>query len=258
MSGIDVERSDRGVATIWLSNPKHLNALSDAMIVGLCEEMPRLAGDAACRAIVLRGRGGVYCAGRDLGDLKALQSASADAVARMYGHMRTLNEVIYYSPVPVISVVERYALGIATMLVSWSDIALAEEDALLGYPEVQHGITPYGAIPTMLNTMNQKAMFDLLITGRKVSSLEAQRMGIVSRVVPAAELSNELDGILDDIFRGSATAIRKSKEFVRECEALGYRQGIAAAADRHIAGIGMPEMRAGVAAFVDRQKAKRS
>src|SRR5262249_25078073 len=157
----------------------------------------------------------------------------------------------------VISVIERYALGIATMLASWSDIALAEESALFGYPEVQHGITPYGAIPTMLNTMNQKAMLDLLITGRRVSAAEAQRMGIVSRVVPAGQLARELDGVLDDIFRGSAAAIRKSKQFVRECEALTYRQGIAIAADKHIAGIGMPEMREGVAAFVDR-KAKRS
>src|SRR5262249_55217410 len=139
----------------------------------------------------------------------------------------------------------------------WSDIALAEDGALLGYPEVQHGITPYGAIPTMLNTMSQKAMLDLLLTGRKVSAGEALRMGILSRVVPAGELSKELDGVLDDIFRGSAAAIRKSKQFVRECETLTYRQGIAAAADKHILGIGMPEMREGVAAFVDK-KAKRS
>ena len=257
MSGIEVERDDRGVATIWLSNPKHLNALSDAMIVALADQMPRLAEDATCRAIVLRGRGGVYCAGRDLGDLKALQSAGTDAVARMYSSIRMMNEAIYFSPLPVISVIERYALGIATMLASWSDIVLAEEGALFGYPEVQHGITPYGAVPTMLNTMNQKAMLDLLITGRRVSAAEAQRMGIVSRVVPASQLAGELESVLDDIFRGSAAAIRKSKQFVRECEALTYPQGIAVAADKHIAGIGMPEMREGVAAFVDR-KAKRS
>ena len=60
MSEIQVERSDRGVATVWLSNPKHLNALSNSMIIGLCEELPRLADDTACRAIVMRGRGGVF------------------------------------------------------------------------------------------------------------------------------------------------------------------------------------------------------
>ena len=258
MNGIEVERSDRGVATVWLSNEKHLNALSDSMIVGLCEEFPRLADDVTCRAIVMRGRGGVYCAGRELGDVKALQGAGPGAVERMYGYMRTMNEVIYHSPHPVISVIERYALGIATMLVSWSDIALTEDGALFGYPEVRHGITPYGAVPTMLNTMNQKAMLDLLLTGRKIAAAEALRMGIVSRVVAADRLSAELDTVLEDLLRGSTAAIRKSKQFARECETLTYGQGIAAAADRHILGVGMPEMREGIAAFLDKQKARRS
>ena len=258
MSGIEVEVGDRGVATIWLNNPKHLNALTDSMIIGLCEELPRLADDESCRAIVLRGRGGVYCAGRELGDVKALQNAGLDAVERMYGYMRKMNEVIYDSPHPVVSVVERYALGIATMLVSWSDIALAEDGALFGYPEVHHGITPYGAVPTMLNTMSRKAMLDLLLTGRKISATEALRMGIVSRVVPAAQLPAELDGVLADLFRGSSAAIRKSKEFVRECETLTYREAIAVAAERHAFGVGTPEMREGIAAFLDKRKATRS
>ena len=256
MSEIQVERSDRGVATVWLNNPKHLNALSDAMIIGLCEELPRLADDESCRAIVLRGRGGVFCAGRELRDVKALQGAGLDAVARMYGYMQKMNEVIYYSPHPVISIIEKYAFGIATMLVSWSDIALAEEGAMLGYPEVHHGITPYGAVPTMLNTMNQKAMLDLLLTGRRIGAAEAVRLGILTRAVPANQLTGELDRVLEDIFRGSAGAIRRSKAFVRECETLTYQQGIVAATDKSIQGIGVPDMQKGVAAFLDKQKAK--
>jgi methylglutaconyl-CoA hydratase len=256
VSEIQVERSDQGVATVWLCNPKHLNALSNAMIIGLCEELPRLADDMTCRAIVLRGRGGVFCAGRELGDVKALQGGDLDAVEKMYGYMQKMNEVIYYSPHPAISVVEKYAFGIATMLVSWSDIALAEEGAMFGYPEVHHGITPYGAVPTMLNTMNQKALLDRLLTGRKISATEALRLGILTRAVPADQLTSALDLVLQDIFRGSAAAIRRSKKFVRECETLTYQQGIAAATDKSILGIGSPEMRKGIAAFLDKQKAK--
>jgi enoyl-CoA hydratase/carnithine racemase len=258
MGGIEVERADQGVATIWLSNPKHLNALSNAMVIGLCEQMPRLAADESCRAIVLRGRGGVFCAGRELEDLRALQAADADAIKTMYGYMQKMNEVIYYSPQPVIGVIEKYALGIATMLASWTDIALAEEGAMLGYPEVHHGITPYGAIPTMLNTMNQKAVMDLLLTGRKIKADEALRLGILTRVVPADQLTAELNSVLELLFRGSAAAIRKSKQFVRQCETLTYQEGIAAATEQHILGIGMPEMRQGIAAFLDKRKASGS
>jgi enoyl-CoA hydratase/carnithine racemase len=256
VSELEIERSDQGVATVWLNNPPHLNALSDAMIIGLCEALPRLADDLTCRAIVLRGRGGVFCAGRELRDVKALQRGEADAVARMYGYMRKMNEVIYYSPHPVISVVERYALGIASMLVTWSDIALAEDGAVLGYPEVHHGITPYGAIPTMLNAMSQKAMLDLLLTGRRVSAAEAVRLGLLTRAVPADRLTAELDDVLHHLFRGSADAIRRSKQFVRECETLSYREAMAAATERHVAGTGLPEISKGIAAFLDKQEAQ--
>jgi enoyl-CoA hydratase/carnithine racemase len=227
------------------------------MIIGLCEEMPRLADDANCRAIVLRGRGGVFCAGRELRDVKALQGGGVDAVARMYGYMQKMNEVIYFSPHPVISVIEKYAFGIATMLVSWSDIALAEEGAMLGYPEVHHGITPYGAVPTLLNTRSQKARLDLLFTGRRIGAAEAVRLGILTRAVARDQLMGELDRVLEDIFRGSAGAIRRSKAFVRECEELTYRQGIVAATDKSIQGITLPEMREGIDAFLVKQKAKR-
>lgn len=258
MSQIEVEADGRGVVTLWLSNPRRLNALGDAMVIGLCEEMGRLAEDDACRAVVLRGRDGVFCAGRDLGDLRALQSAGPEAARRMYGYMERMNEAIYYSPHPVIGVVERYALGIATMLVSWTDIAIAEENAQLGYPEVRHGITPYGAVPTMLNTLGRKATMDLLLTGRRITAIEAVRLGILTRAVAADRLESEVESVIADLLGGNAEAIRKSKRFVRQCETLTYRQGIEAATDKAILGIGMPEMREGVAAFVDRPREKDS
>jgi enoyl-CoA hydratase/carnithine racemase len=251
---IETERDDRGVVTLWLNNPTRLNALSNRMVVGLCEAMAQLAEDQTCRAIVLRGRGGVFCAGRDLVDLQALQSAGPEDVARMYAYMQRMNEVIYHSPCPTISVVERYAFGIATMIVTWTDIALAEEGALLGYPEVHHGITPYGAVPTMLNAMSQKAMLDLLLTGRRIDAAEAIRLGIVTRAVPAERLSEHLDSVLADLLRGSAAAIARSKQFVRQCETLTYQQGIEAATDKAILGIGAPEMRQGLAGFLERRR----
>ena len=255
MSGVEVERGAQGVATVWLSNPGRLNALSNKMVIGLGEELPRLAADETCRAIVLRGRGGVFCAGRDLTDLKALQASDAAAIKAMYGHMQKMNEVIYYSPQPVISVIERYAFGIATMIATWTDIALAEENAQLGYPEVHHGITPYGAVPTLLNSMNQKAMMDLLLTGRRIKAEEAVRLGILTRAVPADRLDAELNDVLEHLSRGSAAAIRKSKQFVRDCEILTYQQGINAATEKHIHGLANPETKAGLAAFADKKKA---
>jgi enoyl-CoA hydratase/carnithine racemase len=254
MTGIEIEQGGHGAVTVWLANPGHYNALTNDMIVGLVAAFARLAEDPGCRVVVLRGRGGVFCAGRELRDVKELQSAPRSEVERMYRAMEAMNHAIYDAPQPVVAVVEKFAFGIASMLVSWSDIAIAEDNAQLGYPEVQHGITPYGAVPTMLNTMSQKALLDLLLTGRKVSAAEALRLGLLSRCVPAAKLESELHDVLADLARGSAEAIRRSKRFVRECESHSYREGIAAATAKAIENIGSADLAKGLAAFVDKKK----
>lgn len=258
MGQAHLERDEHGVATVWLDNPGRLNALSDAMVVGLADALTELAGDAGCRAVVVRGRSGVFCAGRDLKDLKALQSADDAAVVAMYGHMQRMNEAVYYAPMPTIGVVERYALGIGTMIATWTDITIAEETALFGYPEVHHGITPYGAVPTLLNTMPQKALFDLLLTGRRIDARQAQRLGIVTRAVPADRLDAELEATLADLAKGSPAAIRKSKQFVRECEGAAYRDCLTVATEKAIQGIRSPELRDGLAAFAARKPQART
>jgi enoyl-CoA hydratase/carnithine racemase len=184
-----------------------------------------------------------------------MQQAAPAEIAKVYGSLQALNEAVYFSPHPVIAVVERYAFGIATMLVSWCDIALSEDMALFGYPEVHHGITPYGAVPTMLNTMNQKAMLDLLLTGRRIDAAEALRLGILTRVASAERLEAELEDVVGYLLRGSPAAIRRSKAFVRQCETLSYREGIDAATDRAIDALGAPELRKGLAAFLAKREA---
>jgi enoyl-CoA hydratase/carnithine racemase len=169
-----------------------------------------------------------------------------------------MNEAVYYAPMPTIGVVERYALGIGTMIATWTDITLAEETALFGYPEVHHGITPYGAVPTLLNTMSQKALFDLLLTGRRIDAREAQTLGIVTRAVPADHLDAELAATLAALGKGSPAAIRKSKQFVRECEGTAYRDGLTVATEKAIQGIRSPELREGLAAFAGRKPQART
>jgi enoyl-CoA hydratase/carnithine racemase len=110
-------------------------------------------------------------------------------------------------------------------------------------------------VPTMLNSMNQKAMMDLLLTGRRIRAEEAVRLGIITRAVPPARLDAELNEVLEHLSRGSAAAIRKSKQFVRDCETLTYREGIKAATEKHIHGLANPETKAGLAAFADKRKA---
>ena len=255
MGRIDTERDGRGIVTLWLDNPGRKNALSNAMVAGLCDAFAAITLDGEARAVVLRGRGGVFCAGRDLNDLLALQSASQAEIARMYDLMELMNRAVLDCPLPVIAVVEGYALGIATMIVSWTDIAIGTETAVLGYPEVRHGIVPYGAVPTMLRWMPHKSVMDLLLSGRRIDGTEALRLGILSQAVPPDEVGARLDGTLDDILAGSRAAQIGIKRFARTCETLSYDAGIAAATRSAKAGTRRDSgAGAAMAAFLDRGK----
>ena len=250
MSGIDIDRDERGRVTLWLSNPARRNALSNVMVRQLCEAMAALAGDDTCRVVVLRGRDGVFCAGRDLHDLGELQKAPPAEVERMYDLMEEMNRSIYFSPRPVVAVVERYAYGIAAMLAAWADIAIAEDTATFGYPEVRRGIVPFGAAPTMLKTMSQRAIMDLILTGRRVTAAEAVQLGLITRTVPSDALDAALDATVEDLMAGDPTAIAGIKTFVRECEALSYDQGIRAATARAKAGTGNSAISNGIGSFL--------
>lgn len=254
MSGtIAIDRDPNGIGTIWIDNPDHRNALNNSLIDQLIEAFGSLSADDGCRAIVLRGRGGIFCAGRELRDLIALHQSSLDVVEATYQRLRRLNEAIYYSPKPTVCVIEKYAFGAGATIVSWCDIAIAEADAMMSYPEVHHGITPAPAVMAMLRGLTRKATMDLLLTGRRVTMTEAHQLGLVTRVVAGTDLERELADVLQSIRRGSPAAIRRTKEFIWQCEDASHRSGMASAVDSISAGLLSPEARDGIGAFLEKR-----
>src|SRR5262245_20275154 len=120
MSGkIDLERVDNGVATLWINNPAHRNALNNSLIEALTGYYRVLASDPACRVIVVRGRDGIFCAGRELRDLRALQDADNATIVATYEKLRALNEAVWFCPKPTVAVIEKYAFGAGATLSSW-------------------------------------------------------------------------------------------------------------------------------------------
>ena len=194
MSGrIAVEVHERGVRTVWIDNPDHLNAMNNQLIEDLIQAFDEASHDADCRVVILRGRRGLLCAGRELRDLKALTDASLDQITGAYLRLKRLNEAMYFCSRPTICVVERYTFGLGATLVSWCDMAVAESEALIAYPEVHHGIVPAPVVMALVRGLPRKFAMDLLMTGRRVRMDEALRIGLVSRCVPTAQLDDEVD-----------------------------------------------------------------
>lgn len=255
MSGsIVIERGDDGVVTLCIDNPAHRNALSNAMIAELTRAFREVAGDRACRAVVLKGSGGMFCAGREINDIRALQGAGMDVLNDAYAKLLELNEAAYYCPRPVVAVLERYALGAGIMLAGWADIALAEEGCLIGYPEVKIGLPPTQTTIQLIRSINRKAAVELLLTGRNIRAPEAAALGLITRAVPADRLASEVDAVVDALKAGSPEAITRTKQMIWKTEDADYRSAIATGVDVISVAAATASAREGIAAFVEKRK----
>jgi methylglutaconyl-CoA hydratase len=253
MSGkIDLEL-DGGVATLWIDNLAHRNALNNALIDALTDHLRNLSANPGCRIIVVRGRGGIFCAGRELRDLRALQDADNATIVATYQKLKALNEAVLFCPKPTVAVVQKYAFGAGATLSSWCDITLSEEDALFAYPEVHHGFPPSPALMALFFAVGRKKAMELVLTGRRIDAREADRIGLITKAVPAASLEQELRQLQDGLLRSGPDAVKRTKEFVWHSDEAGHRAAMTSAVDSISLGLASPQAREGIAAFFDKR-----
>jgi methylglutaconyl-CoA hydratase len=250
---IDLEMRDDGIAILWINNPEHRNAFNDKMIQSMIEQLRSLDDDEACRVIALRGRDGILCAGRELRELRKLADASLEVVTANYEKLHVLNTLLSYGSKPTVAIVERYAFGAGATLTSWCDIAIAEEGAQIGYPEVQHGFAPSPAVKALLNSVGEKKAMDLILTGRRILAPEAERIGLLSRVVPADQLDNEVEQLFAGLLRAGPMAQEKTRAFVRKCSGMTERVAMATAVDNISVSLCTPQAREGITAFFEKR-----
>lgn len=252
--GIQVERGERGVLTFRINNPAHRNAMNNDMIASLTAAFKAAAEDRDCRVVVLRGASGIFCAGREINDIQALQGAGMDVLNAAYARLLELNLAAYYCPKPVVAVLERYALGAGIMIAGWSDIALAEEDCLIGYPEVKIGLPPTQTTIQLIRGVNRKAAMELLLTARNIRAPEAARLGLITRAVPAAALQGEVDAVLEALLAASPEAVTRTKQLVWKTEDADYRSAINTGVDVISVAAATASAHEGITAFIEKRK----
>lgn len=248
------ERRADGVAVLTLDNPAHRNALNDGMIEAIIAAFRALAQDASCRAILLRGAGGMFCAGREIGNLLALQDAGMEAIHAAYHRLRELNEAIYYCPKPVVAALDRYALGAGIMLATIADIAIAAEDCLIGYPEVKLGIPPTQTTIALVRGVHRKTVMDLVLTARNLRGAEAARLGLVTRAVAPDMLWADVDATLAMLVANGPGAMARTKELVWKTEDSDHRSALSVGTDVISVAVATAEAREGVAAFLAKRR----
>lgn len=212
---------DGPVARITIDRPERLNALSFQVMGELEEAFGTARADDAVRVVVLTGAGEkAFCAGADLGGIGSNQGPAAMHEAR--GRVAGLFRQLWALGKPTIARVRGYCLAGGFGLALACDVVIAADDATFGTPEVDVGLWPYQISVPLLRSMPPKKVLELMMTGRRVKADEADRIGFVNRVVPAAELDAAVEELAATLAAKSPLVLRWGRDsFYRVLDMAG-------------------------------------
>jgi methylglutaconyl-CoA hydratase len=209
--------------------------------------------DGQVRVVQLSADGDDFCVGTDL---KALSSAlgatseanreDAEAFGRVLLGIRALMK-------PVVCSVHGRALGAGAGLATACDLVLAHQDAEFGYPEVRFGSVPAVVMTLLRRTVGEKHAADLVLTGRVITADEAERIGLVSRVLPAASYEQDVAAVLAGMARSPSTSLALTKWLLYKLDALSFDDGVAAGVVTDVEARATTEYREGVRRMADQE-----
>lgn len=249
---ISVERRDE-IAIVSLNRPEKLNAISRAMLRQLTEIFKTFADDTSLRAIILTGAGDkAFSAGTDLAELIEVPAEHAREVAD--GGQQLCNDV-ENCPVPVIAAINGIAAGAGCELALASHLRIASPNASFSLPEIKLGIIPgYGGTQRLAREVGQGRALEIMLTARTVPSEEALRIGLISRLAPAAGLLPEAISLANEIAALAPLAIRACLQAVTKGTELPLHEGLALEADLFASLFATQDMREGTRAFLEKRK----
>ncbi len=217
---ITVEREEN-VAIVTVNRPAVLNALNDATIRELTAAFDEIGADENVKAVVVTGAGGkAFVAGADINELRALKTMDESYKKLKEGH--DLLRKIERLPQPVIMAINGFALGGGCELAMSGDIRIAADTARIGLPEITLGILPgYGGTQRLPRLVGKSMAKLMMLTGDHIDAQEALRIGLVDKVVPAAELIPAVKALSQKLAGRAPVALRSGKNIVNvgmECD----------------------------------------
>lgn len=246
-----------GVATLTLSRPEARNALSDTMKAELADVVPRLAADAAVRAVVLAGAGGVFCAG---GDLRAMEAVRAQMTGeRWRERMRSLHPLVralIELDKPLIAAVDGAAFGAGFSLALMADFVLASPAARFCLSFMRVGLVPdFAAMYTLPRVVGVQRAKELMLSAREVGADEALALGLVMEVQPADALLARAQALARSFNGASPLAVSLIKGEAGMALATDLRTLLAREADQQAQCFETEAHRGAVQRFLARQPA---
>jgi methylglutaconyl-CoA hydratase len=249
MSTLHIQ-DDGLIRTITLNRPERRNALTPEMQ----DELIAAFTAARSRVVLLAGAGESFCAGLDLEVLKQMAELSpeqhrveAERTARMF-------RALWECDVPTIAVVHGAAMAGGTGLATLCDFTLAAPEAQFGYTEACIGFVPALVSAYLSIQVGDKLARSLLLTARRFSAEEALRMGLVTELVPRADLPVRAQALAAELLALSPESLRATKRLLRSQQAAALDSSLALAMEANAASRQTADFREGVASFVEKRK----
>ena len=210
---IETERRGK-VAWVWLNRPEAHNALSPELGAALLESMDALARDAACRVVVLGGRGPSFCAGADIATMKASANATFDenlADAERFGAWFA---AVAEFPKPVVARLHGGVYGGGVGFCCAADIAVASADAKFGLTESRLGIIPGLISPYVIRRLGDARARELMLTGERFGADQAVHVGLIHHMTPEAGLDAKVEERVTELLKGGPAAQARIKKLL--------------------------------------------
>jgi enoyl-CoA hydratase len=247
-----LERRD-SIGLVTLNRPSALNALSNSVLAGLADTLDELDRDESIRVIVLTGGAKVFAAGADLKQLAEALDVDGrlqEFLTTRFGYWDRVRAI----RVPIIGAVAGYALGAGCELALSCDLLVAAESARFGQPELNVGLVPgAGGTQRMARIAGKATAMELVLTGRTLTAYEAERRGIVNRVVPAEVLLDEAVALAREVASKPPLSVRAAKESVLKAFEVPLREGLELERASLQSILQTEDAREGIAAFLEKR-----
>jgi enoyl-CoA hydratase len=245
------------VLVVRMNRPEAKNALSPEMLVGMADAWDRIDSDPEIRCAILTGSSEVFCAGADLKAMNDSQNQS-DAAQRMRSDAGLAWKALlrhHRLTKPLIAAVEGYAVAGGTEILQATDIRVAGESAKFGVVEVTRALFPLGGSTVRLRRQIPftKAM-ELLLTGDTISAAEAERIGLIGRVVADGKALETALGIAERIGRNGPLAVQAIKRAVQATEGLPEEEALKIELEIGLPIFGTADAKEGTRAFKEKRE----
>jgi len=243
-----VERQSAHTTLVALNRPERRNALTIELMTDLVAAVDQASNDDTQRVLILRGAGPAFCAGMDLNE-----TADGSKAHESGGMVAKTLLALSQTRLITIAAVHGAAVAGGAGIMSACDFVVAAEGTKFGYPEARRGLVAANVMTFLRRQLRERDVRELLFASELIDAARAREIGLVNRVVPAAELDQEVGKIVASVLQGAPGALTNAKRLLEQLWSTSVEQDIETALSHHMQARESAEAKEGVTAFLEKR-----